>query len=148
MIRPDSKGRRLEHGFKIFEQQLVLKNAARKHDRVALVFLAQRSRRIEDAESHAFLKGTRAFAVIATMKRSFAKLSSKGRKSSSPSAKGNGYASVQVAPRAFCSSHIAAWPSKVVSRVNPSSAAAASKRRPIEVVVKVRTPLRINSIAF
>src|SRR5258705_238512 len=43
------------------------------------------------------------------------------------------------------SSHMAACPSKVISRMKPSSAAAASKSLPTEVVVKVRTCLRITS---
>ena len=50
-------------------------------------------------------------------------------------------ASRLAALRASCSSHIAACPSKVISRVKPSSAAAVSKSRPMEVVAKVRTPL-------
>ncbi len=59
--------------------------------------------------------------------------------------KGNGYASVMEALRASCSTHIAACPSKVISRVNPSRAATVSKSRPIEVVEKVRTPLVTSS---
>ena len=46
-----------------------------------------------------------------------------------------------------CSTQIAAWPSKVDSLTNPSSAAAASKSLPIDVVEKVRTPLRTSSRA-
>ena len=72
------------------------------------------------------------------MQRSFAKLASNGRKSSSIDER-KWIRVGAVALRAICSSHMAAWPSKVVSRVNPSNAAAASKRRPTEVVVKVLT---------
>ena len=62
--------------------------------------------------------------------------------------KGKGYGSTFGARRARCSSHMAAWPSKVISRVKPSSAAAVSKRRPIDVVAKVLTSLRISSSAL
>ncbi len=44
---------------------------------------------------------------------------------------------------ARCSSHIAAWPSKLISRVKPSSAATVSNSRPIDVVANVRTSLAI-----
>ena len=54
---------------------------------------------------------------------------------------GKGYGSTGGAVRASCSSQIAAWPSNVIGRVKPSSAAAASNSRPAEVVAKTRVPV-------
>ena len=53
--------------------------------------------------------------------------------------------SAWAAPRAMYSSQMAAWPSKVMGRVNPSRAAAASNNRPTDVVGNMRSPFEANN---
>ena len=65
MVRPNLKARGVEHRFQILEEKFVLKNSARKHDRIGLVRAAERSDRVKNALRNSSLKCARTFACIA-----------------------------------------------------------------------------------
>ena len=148
MICPDAQGFIRQQRPYIFEQQLVLEDSPGQYDGVEAVFMQRRSRNPADPQQR--LPGRRARSLPGPGHTGDQRLTlcSSGLKSNSTPVKGKAYASTRAALRANCSTHIAACPSKEISRVNPSRAATVSKRRPIEVLEKVRTPLVTSSTAF
>ena len=130
----------LEQRRELVEQHGVLEDAARRRHRVRAVRRAQSATRgVAQPVREPGVERPGDLAPVTPPQPvvDHARASS-GRQSSSPPSNGQGYGSTGRDARASCSSHIAAWPSKVIGRVNPTSAAAVSNRRPAEVVVKTR----------
>src|SRR6476660_4956547 len=69
-----------------------------------------------------------------------------GRQSSTTPSNVSEYADDEDEVHASCSSHIAAWPSNEIGRVNPATAATVSNSRPADVVPNERT-LRADRLA-
>jgi hypothetical protein len=66
MIRPDLKGRGIDHGLDILEEKFVLENASRKNDRIDLVCATERGNSGKKALRNSSLKGPCALARMAS----------------------------------------------------------------------------------
>ena len=147
VIRPDLQRLALQQYFQIAQQQFVLKHAAGKHDGVGIVrrtqirAASQRQQQFPGetpAQSHAHPDHAADREALRA---------ASDENPVHPAQTGTRIPPRSADLRANCSSHIAACPSKLVSRVNPTNAATVSNSRPIDVVANVRIFFRTSCSA-
>jgi len=107
-VRPHAWTSRPEGTTDLREQQFVLKEAARQHDRIQVVTLEKSLGRSRDPPGEALIKPAAIAAGSTALRRASINQSSAGRQSSSPPSNPKGQQTGVVEAPASCSSQIAA----------------------------------------